>query len=127
MFIDLFFFYVIVLSVFFVAALINPAVIDGMANVKLLVERLVVTLLLVTYYVVFEGWLKKTPGKLITRTKVVTTEGETPTLQQLIGRNLARIIPFDAFTFIRATPVGMHDQLADTLVVDDQSVAKLSE
>ncbi|GAB3496658.1 hypothetical protein GCM10027341_15770 [Spirosoma knui] len=134
MFIDLFFFYIIVLPTFFILALINPTIIDVMANINPLVERLVVTLLLVTYYILFEGLLGKTPGKLITRTKVVTTEGETPTLTQLIGRNLARVIPLDALTFIRSTPVGMHDRLAGTLVVDDrprrsfdQSMANLSE
>ena len=118
--IDTFFFYLFILVIGFVAAMINPAVIDWLDETHPLVDRLIGSLLFVAYYVIFENWLGKTPGKMITKTKVVDVKGEKPTFTTLLGRNFSRLIPFDALTFFRETPIGMHDRIAHTLVVDDR-------
>ena len=78
---------------------------------------------LVGYYMAFEHLNNgRTIGKLATRTKVVTETGETPTVEMLIGRTFARLIPFEAFSFLGARNNGWHDRLSKTMVIDlDQS------
>lgn len=72
------------------------------------------------YFFVFESWLGKTPGKLITRTKVVDATGGKPTPGKIAGRSLSRLVPFDAFSFFADRPVGWHDQWSGTYVINDQ-------
>lgn len=69
-------------------------------------------------YVLFESVWQKTPGKFVTKTKVVTYEGEKPELSRIMGRTLARWMPFEALSFLtRSNPVGWHDKLSKTMVV----------
>lgn len=81
------------------------------------------------YYIMFEHLNNgRTIGKMVTRTKVVTETGETPTVEALIGRTFARIIPFDALSFLGARNNGWHDRLSHTLVVDlDKSTLPFNE
>lgn len=65
----------------------------------------------------FEG---KTLGKLATNTRVVTLNGEKPTVNQLIGRSFARIIPFEPFSYLGDKLNGWHDQMSKTMVIDEQ-------
>jgi uncharacterized RDD family membrane protein YckC/type II secretory pathway pseudopilin PulG len=71
---------------------------------------------LIGYYVLFEGVWQKTLGKFITSTKVVKQDGTKPDFGQILGRTLARFIPFEALSFL-FTPIGWHDSLSKTLVV----------
>ena len=68
------------------------------------------------YYLFFEGIWQRTPGKWITKTKVVMQDGSKPDFKHILGRSFARIIPFEPFSFL-AGPVGWHDSLSKTLVV----------
>lgn len=120
LFIDSAFFVIIMVVVGFVLAVLIPETDETMETSNPLVDQLVGSLLLVGYYIVFEGWLGKTPGKMITRTKVISEEGQRPSLKAIVGRNLVRLIPFDALTFIATTPTGLHDRLTHTKVVDDR-------
>lgn len=70
----------------------------------------------IVYYLVFESVWQRTPGKWLTGTKVVLTNGERPKFIQILGRTVARYIPFDALSYL-ANPVGWHDSLSGTLVV----------
>ena len=72
---------------------------------------------LAVYYVGFEGLFGRTPGKLVTGTYVVTTDGGSPTFLQILGRTLARFIPFEPFSFFRSDGRGWHDDLSRTRVV----------
>lgn len=74
--------------------------------------------LLFGYYFVFEYFLGKTPGKFLTKTKVVDMNGEWPGGKRLLIRTLCRFIPFDNFSFLFGT-VGWHDSLSGTMVVPD--------
>jgi uncharacterized RDD family membrane protein YckC len=74
--------------------------------------------LTILYYVVFESLTGKTPGKYITRTRVVTREGYHPTLTNIVWRTLARFIPFEPFSFFMSE-IGWHDSLTKTLVIDE--------
>lgn len=56
--------------------------------------------LLVFYYIFFEALYGRTPGKFITRTKVVNEDGGNASFLQITGRTLCRFIPFEPFTFL---------------------------
>lgn len=73
--------------------------------------------LLAGYYIIFEGAVGRTPGKLITGTKVVTEDGGTPTFGQVVGRTLSRFVPFEPFSFFGSEPRGWHDRWSGTRVV----------
>jgi uncharacterized RDD family membrane protein YckC len=74
---------------------------------------------LILYYLIFEGIWGKTPAKLLTKTKVITNEGNKPSFGTIVIRTLCRYIPFDALSFLSSNPVGWHDSLSNTLVVDE--------
>jgi uncharacterized RDD family membrane protein YckC len=70
----------------------------------------------VAYYVLFEGTLGRTPGKFITGTRVVNNAGGKPSLGQILGRSFARLVPFEAFSFLGSRG-GWHDRWSHTRVV----------
>lgn len=70
------------------------------------------------YYFIFEVSTQRTLGKLITKTKVVTEDGLTPTPHFLITRSLSRFVPFDAFSFLGSEDTGWHDRWSKTRVVE---------
>lgn len=70
------------------------------------------------YYMILEGVFSTTIGKLITKTKVVTVDGEKPTMNNIAQRTLCRLIPFNAFSFLFNDAVGWHDSLSNTRVVN---------
>jgi uncharacterized RDD family membrane protein YckC len=76
--------------------------------------------LLIGYYIVFEGMWARTPGKLVFGTVVVNESGGKPTLKQVIGRTFCRLIPFEAFSFLGER--GWHDSIPNTHVVLARSV-----
>jgi len=71
----------------------------------------------ILYYVFFENKYQKTPGKMLTKTKVVNMKGEKPTLADIFVRTLLRLItPFDAVSFLFSKN-GLHDRLSHTKVI----------
>jgi uncharacterized RDD family membrane protein YckC len=76
------------------------------------------------YYIITEYFFQKTLGKLITKTKVISTKTfEKPTLLQIIGRTLSRSIPFEYFSFFASTE-GFHDKLSKTRVININETMK---
>jgi uncharacterized RDD family membrane protein YckC len=73
-------------------------------------------MLLFGYYFLFEYFWGKTPGKFLTRTKVVDMNGEWPGGKRLLIRTLCRFIPFDNFSFLLFA-AGWHDSISGTMVV----------
>ena len=69
------------------------------------------------YYFLFEYFTGRTIGKLLTKTKVVTIEGEKPDVGTTIGRTFCRFIPFEAFSFFGSESDGWHDKFSKTMVV----------
>ncbi len=82
-----------------------------------LMLNLISILIWVAYYVLMEHGMGTTVGKLITGTRVVSRNGGRPTLKQIAGRSFARLIPFEAFSFLGSGPGGWHDSLSRTRVV----------
>jgi uncharacterized RDD family membrane protein YckC len=72
---------------------------------------------MIGYYLFFEGIFNSTPGKMITRTRVVTIQGGKPSFGQIFGRTLSRFVPFEAFSFLGAGATGWHDRWTGTRVV----------
>ena len=70
------------------------------------------------FYSIFEGLLQRTPGKFITRTRVVMEDGSKPPFGKILLRSVCRFIPFEHFTFFGDYSRGLHDRLSDTYVVD---------
>jgi len=75
------------------------------------------------YYFVFEYRLGKTPGKFLTRTRVVSSEGGKPSRRAILVRTAVRFIPFEWVSFVQKNPVGWHDSLSGTMVVRDRAPA----
>jgi len=76
------------------------------------------------YYLIFELVWGYTPAKLVMATRVVSKTGTNASLSQLLIRSLCRYIPFEflSFLFVKPAqagkPVGWHDQLSATRVID---------
>tara|TARA_R110002051_G_scaffold251672_1_gene311046 strand:- start:4527 stop:5108 length:582 start_codon:yes stop_codon:yes gene_type:complete len=72
------------------------------------------------YYAILEIKFQKTVGKFITKTKVVTLNGEKPENGEIISRTFCRLIPFDQLSFLFMKN-GIHDNLSKTKVVKDKT------
>ena len=73
---------------------------------------------LLVYYIACEHFFSRTPGKLVTGSKVISDSGEKPTFGQIVGRTFARFIPFEPFSLLfSSTGEGWHDSLSGTRVV----------
>jgi len=72
---------------------------------------------MISYYLFFEAVLGATPGKMITRTRVVSVDGSKPSFMQILGRTFSRFVPFEPFSFFSSTQEGWHDRWSRTRVV----------
>ncbi len=71
------------------------------------------------YELIMESIWQRTLGKFVTGTKVVDIHGKKPSFLKVLGRSAARWIPFEQFSFLVSKhPMGWHDLLSKTLVVD---------
>jgi uncharacterized RDD family membrane protein YckC len=102
------------LLTFLVGAVMGLA---GLTDISGTADTAIAILCMLGYYVGFEALLGRTPGKLITGTRVVTKRGGKPTLGQILGRTLARFVPFEPFSFLGRLPTGWHDRWSRTRVV----------
>lgn len=73
--------------------------------------------ILIFYYTMMEGFWGVSLGKLITGTKVINRDGSKISFKAAFIRTLCRIIPFEAFSFLRQRGSGWHDVLSKTMVV----------
>jgi uncharacterized RDD family membrane protein YckC len=89
-------------------------VLGGALGIQL--TPLIVYPLLIGFYVFFEGIFSATPGKMLTRTRVVSLDGSKPSFGQIFGRTLVRFVPFEAFSFL-GSGSGWHDRWPKTRVV----------
>jgi uncharacterized RDD family membrane protein YckC len=87
----------------------------GMQLISAVPDFVLGLVLMVAYYVFFEGLWARTPGKLVFGTIVVTESGHKPPLLQVVTRTLCRFIPFEPFSFLNA--LGWHDSISRTRVI----------
>ncbi|MTB52115.1 RDD family protein [Lewinella sp. W8] len=78
-------------------------------------------ILSLSYYTCFEYFTQgKSLGKLVTRTRAVRLDNEPLTFRDALLRSAIRMIPFEAFSFLREENTGWHDMWTDTKVILDQ-------
>ena len=77
------------------------------------------------YYILFEYFFGKTPGKFITGTQVINVYGKKPGLDSLTIRTLSRFIPFEGFSCIGGR--GWHDKFSETYVVNDKEAKEIQK
>lgn len=95
----------------------NPQLADMFDNMNTLTEYAFTIVLVLIYYNLFEIFTSRTLGKFITKTIVVDENGNKPEYQIIMIRSLCRLIPFDALSFLGASPRGWHDSISRTYVV----------
>jgi uncharacterized RDD family membrane protein YckC len=71
------------------------------------------------YYTLLEYKFGKTLGKLITKTRVVSSDGSPLTFRQCLGRTLCRLIPFERFSGFFMGGLFWHDLFSKTMVADN--------
>lgn len=93
--------------------------IEGSMAVLDWTQFLLIGLILLGYYILFETFLGRTPGKFATGTRVMKEEvGTKPGFLSSFIRSVSRFIPFEVFSFFSHRPTGWHDSLAGTVVTD---------
>lgn len=89
---------------------------------------LLLPLLKMFYNIYMENYQQATIGKRLLSIKVTDMRGLQPSLKQIIGRNLAKILstlPFFGgyfYLFLNKKQQTLHDKLAETLVVKDRLI-----
>ncbi|MBT3209774.1 MAG: hypothetical protein HN704_12690 [Bacteroidetes bacterium] len=80
--------------------------------------NIILILLYVIYYMVFEGITGRSFGKYLTHTKVVSSNNNRPTFMQIFIRTLVRLIFIEVISFLSKNPNGWHDKLSNTKVIE---------
>ncbi|HSW97243.1 MAG TPA: RDD family protein [Candidatus Saccharimonadales bacterium] len=94
--------------------------ITGTVNNTSLQYNVTYGIILFFYYFIFELIFSKTPAKFLTKTKVVLKNGNKLTYKIIFLRTIIRLIPFEGITFLFSHhPVGLHDKVSGTLVIDE--------
>jgi uncharacterized RDD family membrane protein YckC len=73
------------------------------------------------YPIIMEFTCGQTIGKMITKTMVISKDGNKLSLGQCFGRTFARLIPFEAFSALGSDAIMWHDSLPGTYVVQKDS------
>lgn len=81
------------------------------------------TFLFPIYYMVFEHLFQKTPGKFLTKCRVIDIYGNKPDFATNFLRNIIRLVPFEVFSCLSER--GWHDRWSDTYVVTDEEYEKI--
>ena len=71
------------------------------------------------YYIIFEGINGKTIGKYITKTKVVSINRKKASITRILIRSIIRIFLIEVFSFFSKRPIGWHDSISGTYVIEN--------
>ena len=81
-------------------------------------NRIFSLLIYFLYYLIFETLLKTTPGKLVTKSRIVEENGETPTNSSIALRSILRLIPFEPLSiFFSKNKSCWHDRFSKTKII----------
>lgn len=121
--VDIILFYVITFVLAYAIAVFSPETALALFpqdESNPLLEMLVTYLYMIIFYSLLEGFTKgRSLGKLVTRTKVVRTDGSQITFKDAFLRSLCRVVPFEALSILWG-PM-WHDKWTNTMVVDKRS------
>jgi uncharacterized RDD family membrane protein YckC len=87
----------------------------GMRAIEKIPNFLFGCFVILLYYAFFEGIWSRTPGKFLFGTVVISEDGGKPSMGQVFGRTLCRLIPFEPFSCLGKR--GWHDSIPKTWVV----------
>ncbi|MGF7231925.1 RDD family protein [Arachidicoccus sp.] len=73
---------------------------------------------LVVYYFLFESIWRRTPGKWLSISKVVKSNGQKPSIGQIFLRSLIRVIVIDFLFIPFLDGKTLHDYLSGTIVIE---------
>jgi len=83
-----------------------------------LTDRILSLIIYILYYFAFETIFYSTPGKLLTKTRVVNEENESPSNASILLRSILRIIPLEPFSiFFSSTKQCWHDRFSKTKII----------
>ena len=88
-----------------------------MSEINRFLDVLITSLIYFMYTFLIEYFTKgRSVGKYITGSKVICIDGTEPTFNDYLIRNISRIVPFDALSFLGEN--GWHDKWSDTRVIN---------
>jgi uncharacterized RDD family membrane protein YckC len=90
-------------------------------NFNIIFKNYEIFILILTYffyYLLYEFLFNKTVGKFLTKTLVVSITGTKPKFWEILIRTFGRLIIIDFFTFFKNYPIGFHDKISETLVIE---------
>jgi uncharacterized protein len=76
----------------------------------------------ITFFTLFETTTGRTPGKFVTGTRVVRTDGSQPEFNTILLRSFYRYVPLEPFSFFGSEPTGWHDRWSETLVIKHKAI-----
>ncbi|SDJ32475.1 RDD family protein [Chryseobacterium jejuense] len=80
---------------------------------------IIIVLIRLIFYPVFEFYFGSTPAKFLTESRVVDKHNNQPGLKTIFKRSLYRSIPFDGLSFFGKN--GWHDSLSETYVIKEET------
>ena len=81
-------------------------------------QRIISILFYILYYFIFEFFIQTTPGKLITKCKVISIDLKTPSILSILLRSIFRIIPLEPISiFFTSKKECLHDKLSKTKII----------
>jgi len=98
--------------------LISSGLLDSMEIEKKYDLSFTIFIVIFLYYLISETLFKTTVGKLLTRTSLTQFNGEEVRFRHILTRTICRFIPFEQLSFLAKKPLGWHDSLSETRVVD---------
>lgn len=101
---------------------------DEISLAKIIIIPLIKLLLFPSFYFFFEFYWQRTPGKFLTKCRVINEYGDKPDLSQVILRSLFRLVPFEAFSCLSGEySIGWHDRWSKTAVVSDEEIERIKK
>ena len=99
---------------------ISPSTIEIFTTDNVLINYALGFITGVIYYSILEDLTGRTIAKFITRTKVVSENGDKPSYGAILLRSICRFIPFEPFSFLGSQTSGWHDRLSKTVVIENK-------
>jgi Ca2+/Na+ antiporter len=91
------------------------------------VNQLLAFILYPVYYIFFEYYYQRTPGKLISSTIVTDKHGNKPGFKAVVLRSFARLVPFEPLSCLGTVSWGWHDRWTETYVIPKSSLPLFRE
>jgi uncharacterized RDD family membrane protein YckC len=121
--IDVIVFYILILGVGVLLAIIAPDSLDALADDSPgvdLADRLITLALYGLYMGIIEAIFKgKSLGKLITRTRAVNLDGSRISTQTAFARGFSKAVPFCAFSALGTPCNPWQDKWTNSMVIDE--------